>query len=127
MHVMVVDDEPAVLEIEQRLLRLAGYEVVTASGGPAALSMVDAGAPVDLVIADLKMPEMTGDEMARRLRDRRPGVKVLFVTGHSDALFASQRALDDGEAYLDKPFTATGLLEAVSVLMSGHINQTVRA
>jgi two-component system, cell cycle sensor histidine kinase and response regulator CckA len=127
MRVMVVDDEAAVRDIEARVLTLAGYDVLTASDGPAALSLFDDGTRVDLVIADLKMPEMNGDEMARRLCDRRPDLKVLFVTGHADHLFGTRRALGDGQAYLDKPFTPAGLLEAVSVLLSGHIRQTATA
>ena len=120
MRVLVVDDEPLVRDLEQLVLSGAGYEVLTASGGRAALSLVD-DVPVDLVIADFKMPEMDGDEMARQLRVLYPDLKILFVTGHADNLFLSQPVLWEDEAYLDKPFTSAGLLEAVSMLLSGHV------
>ncbi len=123
MRVMVVDDEAAVRDIEKLVLTNAGYDVLTAEDGPAALSLLDADHPVDLVVADLKMPAMDGDEMARRLRAVHPDLKILFVTGHADFLFEAQPVLWEAEAFLDKPFTAAGLLEAVSVLLSGHIRQ----
>ena len=123
MRVMVVDDEESVRDIETLVLTKAGYDVLTAEDGPAALSLLDADHPVDLVVADLKMPAMDGGEMARRLRAVHPDLKILFVTGHVDVLFDAQPVLWADEAFLDKPFTAAGLLEAVSVLLSGHIGQ----
>ncbi len=122
MRVLIVDDEPAVREVEALVLGRAGYDVLTAADGPAALSLVDDGAAVDLVVADLKMPEMDGGEMARRLRFAHPELKILYVTGHADSLFLAQPLLWEDEAYLDKPFTSAGLLEAVSMLLSGHVH-----
>ena len=62
------------------------------------------------------MPQMTGDELARRLRHDEPSVKVLYLTGFSDQLFNEKFTLWQDEAYLDKPCTIEGLLEAVSLL-----------
>jgi two-component system cell cycle sensor histidine kinase/response regulator CckA len=123
MRVLIVDDEPSILEVERRVLSQAGYEAVTAAGGAEALSLVD-GAPFDLVVADLKMPGMDGDEMARQLRARHPNLKILFVTGYADNLFLVKPVLWEDEAYLDKPFTSAGLREAVSLLLSGHVRQS---
>ena len=77
--------------------------------------------PIDLLIADLDMPDVSGDEMVRRIRSLRPDLKVLYVTGHIDSLM-NARPLWDGEAFLDKPFTANGLVEAVALLIYGRVS-----
>jgi two-component system, cell cycle sensor histidine kinase and response regulator CckA len=118
--VMVVDNEAAVRDLQCHMLRQAGYEVMPADDAEKALKLVAADHRLDLVIADVHMPEMNGDEMARRIRALRPDVKILFVTGYSDTLFTSQPVLWADQAYLDKPFTRKGLLEAVSLLLYGN-------
>ena len=67
------------------------------------------------------MPGMTGDELAQRLRKSDPGLKVLYLTGFSDQLFDRKSALWADEAFLEKPATVRGLLEAVSLLLRGHV------
>ena len=69
------------------------------------------------------MPELTGDEMVRRIRAARPELKVLYVTGHID-LVMDARPLWEGEAFLEKPFNQTGLLEAVALLLHGTLKET---
>ena len=120
-NVLVVDDEDGMRQVEQRMLERAGYDVVGARDGAEAIQLADGRRPFDLVIADMAMPVMDGSEMARRLRAKQPDLKVLFVTGYADRLFDSKRILAEGEAYLDKPFTYLGLLEAVSLLLCGHL------
>jgi two-component system cell cycle sensor histidine kinase/response regulator CckA len=73
-------------------------------------------------VTDVMMPKMTGDELARRLRQNQPGLKVLYLTGFSDRLFKEKVTLWQDEAFLDKPCSVKGLLEAVSLLVSGHVN-----
>ena len=119
--IMIMDDESGVRSIERIMLERAGYTVMTAASGPEALSLVSDETPLDLLVADLHMPEMTGDEVARRLRARRPDLKVLYVTGYVDTLFDNRPVLWDGEAFLDKPFSSRGLVEAVSLLLHGHL------
>jgi FixJ family two-component response regulator len=71
---------------------------------------------VDLLIADLDMPGLTGDEMVRRVRATRPDLKVLYVTGHI-GLVMDARPLWEGEAFLEKPFSSAALAEAVALLV----------
>ena len=71
----------------------------------------------DLLIADLDMPEPSGEEMVMHIRAARPGQKVLYVSGNVDRLLDARKILGDGEAFVDKPFTAKTLLEAVSLLL----------
>jgi FixJ family two-component response regulator len=68
------------------------------------------------------MPELGGKEMVRRIRATRPDLKVLFVTGHIDLLMDA-RPLWEGEAFLDKPFSAAGLREAASLLLHGTVKK----
>lgn len=119
--VLVVDDEPGVRALARRILEGGGYGVVEAGNGAEALAVMESPQRVDFLIADLDMPVMRGEEMARRIRALRPDLRVLYVTAHSELLFAERPELIDGEAFLDKPFTRRGLLEAVSLLKSGYI------
>jgi two-component system cell cycle sensor histidine kinase/response regulator CckA len=120
MTVLVVDDEAPVRELVQRVLERTGFTIVLASDGPSALAAADTIGRLDLLITDLNMPAMGGDELARRLQIRDPDLKVLYVTGFSDRLFSGKMILWEHEAFLDKPFTVKGLLEAVSLIAFGH-------
>ncbi|HEV8348580.1 MAG TPA: response regulator [Vicinamibacterales bacterium] len=121
-RILIVDDEPVVVEFAQRVLQSAGYRTMTATSGDEALKLcTDQGIP-DLLVTDMKMPRMEGDELATRLRQREPDLKVLYLTGFADLLFKNKELLWDGEAYLEKPCTIGGLLEAVSLLLSGQIS-----
>jgi CheY-like chemotaxis protein len=120
--VLVVDDEEPIRQIERRILESGGYRVIEAPGGVEGVAMLKDGRALDLLIADLDMPELGGDEMVRRIRAARPDLKVLYVTAHIDRLLDVRQMLWEGEAFLDKPFTATGLLEAVSLLLYGTLS-----
>jgi CheY-like chemotaxis protein len=115
--VLVVDDEEAIRQLERRILEGGGYRVIEASKAGEALAMLERDLQVDLLIADLQMPDLGGEEMVRRIRRGRPDIKVLYVTGHIDELMDERSTLWEGEAFLDKPFTAKALLEAASLLL----------
>jgi FixJ family two-component response regulator len=66
------------------------------------------------------MPDMKGDELARRVRHLRPALKVLYVTGFADRLFSTRPILWEGEAYVEKPIKSAALREAVSLALFGH-------
>lgn len=119
--VLVVDDEAKIREIERRVLEQGGYRVMEAAGGLEAIAMLQEGLALDLLIADLDMPELSGEEMVRRIHQVRPHLKVLYVTGNIDRLLDVRSLVWEGEAFLDKPFTPTGLLEAVSLLITGRL------
>ncbi|PYP34630.1 MAG: hypothetical protein DMD48_15505 [Gemmatimonadetes bacterium] len=76
---------------------------------------------VDLLLTDVAMPKMTGAELARRLRLNDPDLKVLYLTGCSDQLFEEKATLWHQEAFLEKPCTAAGLLQAVSLAVTGKM------
>jgi CheY-like chemotaxis protein len=124
--VLVVDDEAPIRMMETRILQVGGYRVMEASGAREAFAMLDAGVAPDLLIADLDMPELSGEDMVRRIHADRPQLKVLYVTGNIDRLLDTRSLLSDDEAFLDKPFTANGLLEAVSLLLTRRISAVTR-
>jgi two-component system cell cycle sensor histidine kinase/response regulator CckA len=117
--ILVVDDEEAVLRFVDRVLRDAGYKTAIANGGAEAIEVAKKVGPLGALVTDVMMPGMTGDELARMLRQTEPTLKVLYLTGYSDRLFKEKTMLWADEAFLDKPCTVKGLREAVSLLMTG--------
>ena len=119
LSVLIVDDEELVRKFVDRVLREAGYETTTASDGPEALEVAARLESFDILVTDVMMPQMTGDELARRVRITKPGMKVLYLTGFSDRLFKEKVTLWADEAFLDKPCSVQGLQQAVSLLLFG--------
>jgi DNA-binding response OmpR family regulator len=109
-----VEDERLVLGAIQRTLRAAGYTVLSASGPEAALSLAaQRGGEIDLVVTDLVMPGMNGQELALRLIGDRPGTRILFMSGYTDDSLTQSGALDAGVDLLEKPFRSDELLRRV--------------
>ena len=124
-RVLVVDDEEPVRRFVARVLQGGGYETLVAEDGPAAIAIAEKEGPLAILVTDLMMPQMNGDELAGRMRQMQPGLKILYLTGYSDKLFKDKVTLTAGEAYLDKPCGVKGILEAVSLLTIGRINAPV--
>ena len=88
-----------------RMLSLSGYSVVSAQSGEEALSIVrEYAAPIDLVLTDVRMPEMTGPEMVVKLRELRPGIRVMYMSAYSRDVLP-EGAQDTDVPFLNKPFT----------------------
>lgn len=121
LRVLVVDDDTLTRRFVDRVLREAGFETAVAESGAEAMAVAESFQPLDLVLTDLMMPGMSGDELARRLRTTEPNLKVLYLTGYSDLLFRERQTLWEDEAYLEKPCSPNGLLEAVSLLSCGRL------
>ena len=124
--VLVVDDEAPIRHMARRILERGGYIVQEAAGGAEAFAMLQRGALPDLLIADLDMPEVSGEDMVRRIHATHPNLKVLYVTANIDRLLNARSLVWEGEAFLDKPFSTKGLLEAVSLLMTGSVGGAAR-
>jgi CheY-like chemotaxis protein len=123
--VLVVDDEAGTRELERRILETGPYSVIEASGAAEAFTVL-ADRKVDLLISDLEMPGLSGEEMVAKVRSMFPQQKVLYVSGVVDRLLDARQVLGDGEAFLDKPFTAKSLLEAVSLLLYDTLTPPMR-
>jgi signal transduction histidine kinase/CheY-like chemotaxis protein len=117
---LLAEDEASVRRLAQRVLERAGYDVIAAENGVDALARLDA-APrtIDLLVTDVRMPEMSGPQLLDELARRQPGVRVLYMSGYA----AEELALDtvSAEAFLAKPFSPTELLEKVQrALLAAH-------
>ena len=112
-RILVVDDEPQVIETIRQILMLTGFHVETAENGKQAIERVRTGPELDLVITDMKMPEMDGLELLKLIRQVRESLPVIILTGHGTL----ENALDSVEQgawdYVLKPFRVEKLRAAV--------------
>jgi len=112
--VLVVDDEPAVRVVTKRILQRSGYAVLDAAGGAEALhALREHPGPVHLLLTDVIMPDMNGREVARQVRGQRPGIRVVYMSGYSPEAIAHDGLLDEGAAFVRKPFESGLLLQTV--------------
>jgi CheY-like chemotaxis protein len=115
-HILVVDDDSSVLQMLARAL--SGYELTIARDGHEALALAD-HITLDLLITDYLMPEMTGDELIARMREQRPSLKALVITGHGDVLDREAPEWWRAEPHLSKPFRVQALRDAVAASIEG--------
>jgi len=117
---LVVEDEAALRDVAGRILSGAGYQVLSAECGPAALELAarHEGA-IDLLVSDVVMPGMLGKDLAERLVGSRPETRVLYMSGYAQPVLHTHGTLDPGVALLEKPFTASDLLTAVRRRLDG--------
>jgi two-component system cell cycle sensor histidine kinase/response regulator CckA len=119
--ILVVDDEDIVRSLVARTLTEAGYRVLEASHGAAAIGQLELGAnAVDLVICDLVMPVLGGKELAEWMREHRSAVPLLFVSGYPRAYLEAHGLFDPAVPMLRKPFLPSRLLEAVEEQVAAH-------
>ena len=110
--ILVVDDVPNTVEVLKRNLTSQGYTVYTASGAAEAIEITK-GAPIDLVITDLKMPKVSGLDLVRHIRDNLKDTEVIMITGYPSVQGAVEAVKTGAEEYLAKPFTDEELFSAV--------------
>jgi CheY-like chemotaxis protein len=111
--ILVVEDEEAVRLVVTRLLSQSGFEVIEAANGAAALRIAGTHPdPIDLLLTDVGLGDMLGTEVALRVRERFPEVKVIFMSGEADPLPGDAKA-KTGDTFLPKPFRLGELLELV--------------
>ncbi len=116
--ILIAEDEPQVRELTCRLLRQAGYAVLAAADGEEALQIARGhSGRIDLLLTDVIMPRLSGDELAARLLVSRPGVPVLFVSGYANETLGLE-GMGPGTRYLQKPFVPAVLLECVEELLT---------
>jgi CheY-like chemotaxis protein len=111
--VLIVEDDDAVRALARDALRRCGYRVVEASDGEEALRAAAEAADVRLVVTDVVMPRMGGLELARRLTEADPSIRVLFVSGYAEIDGAAVELQAHGAAFLPKPYTIDDLSRAV--------------
>jgi CheY-like chemotaxis protein len=118
--VLLVEDEDAVRALGARILERHGYTVLEARNGRDALAVAAQHlGPIDLLLTDVVMPEMGGKQLAEALVARDASLRVLFVSGYTDGDISRRGELDQCTAFLQKPFTASGLLGRVREVLDG--------
>jgi PAS domain S-box-containing protein len=112
--ILLVEDDAGVRALATRGLQIHGYTVMAAQNGQDALKIVDAHhGPLDLVLTDVVMPDVSGPELAKILRVRAPHLKVLFMSGYTDDAVIRHGFLDADVAFIQKPYTPLGLAQRV--------------
>ncbi|WP_407183434.1 CHASE3 domain-containing protein [Bradyrhizobium centrosematis] len=112
--IFVVEDDALVRNFVTAQLQSLGYKTVAAPDGKAALELIDAGQPFDLLFTDVVMPGgMSGRELADEVAKRRPGVRVLYTSGYTDNAIVHHGKLDDGVLLLTKPYRRNQLAEMI--------------
>jgi CheY-like chemotaxis protein len=115
--ILLVEDREEIREIAAQTLRELGYEVLEAEGSSTALTFVQDGNPIDLLLTDIAMPGMNGFELADLIRCHRSGMKTLFMSGYPDPEPLSSKSMTRDYGYLQKPFTPRMLAARVRDLL----------
>ncbi|WP_298242061.1 ATP-binding protein [uncultured Bradyrhizobium sp.] len=119
--ILVVEDDPLVQGYVIAQLGSLGYRTLVAGDGASALALVDQGARFDLLFTDIIMPGgMNGRALADAVRQRRPGVRVLFTSGYTDNAIVHEGHLDPGVALLGKPYRKSELSEKIREVLAGE-------
>lgn len=112
-RILVVDDSPDTLEVLERNLKSKGYLVSTAPGAVEAIKIIES-ATIDLVITDLKMPEVDGLSLVRHIQENYKNTGIMMITGYPSIEGAVEAVKSGAEEYLSKPFTEEELFTAVT-------------
>jgi two-component system, cell cycle sensor histidine kinase and response regulator CckA len=117
---LVVEDREGVREYTVAVLNSAGYRTLQAASGVEALKLLESGsAPIDVLLTDMVMPRMNGQQLAEKVRGLRPKVKVIFITGYSGNLLNADNLPDASFSMLEKPFSPSQLVTAVREALDG--------
>jgi len=118
--ILLAEDEDAVRDIAREFLQLSGYTVLEASDGASALALAERhDGPIQLLVTDMIMPGMTGRELAQRLVEKRPELKIVFMSGYTEYTTTRQGSILENEILLTKPFTRIMLTRTVRDTLSG--------
>jgi PAS domain S-box-containing protein len=117
--ILLVEDEPEVRRIARNILESNGYIVLEAQPETAVQISQDFPERIDLLLTDVIMPKINGRDLADRLAEQRPSMKVLYMSGYTDNVIMDRGILPSGVALLGKPFTLTGLVSKVRQVLDG--------
>ena len=111
--VLVVEDVKGLRALTKRLLERYGYTVITAANAEEAVRLFDREAHIDVVLTDVVMPGTSGPELTRQLLARRPGLRVVYMSGYTEETIVHHGILDPAIAFLHKPYTSDGLTRTI--------------
>ncbi len=121
--ILVVDDETTLLDLVRTMLMRAGFGVLEAASGEEALAIIaETPEPVKLMLTDVLMPEMNGCELAQKMKEARPDIKILYMSGYTDkAIFESTGRSLAEVPLLRKPFTAYKLVSKINEVLEESV------
>jgi CheY-like chemotaxis protein len=123
--ILLVEDEKIVRELTHELLELAGLEVVAAGDPVDALALcADYPGQIDVLLTDVVMPVLSGPELAERVRELRPGIEVVYMSGYSDDLLVERGGEELHSGFLQKPFTGAALMGAIRDALARDVSLT---
>ncbi len=118
LRILIIEDDPKVLKLSANILSKKGYQVIQVSEAGEALNMAAGDKkPINLVIADVIMPDMNGPDVFNKIAKYHPEAKVLYISGYTNDIIANHGVLKEGIAFLEKPFTEKQLTDKVSVVI----------
>jgi PAS domain S-box-containing protein len=124
--ILVVEDDPAVRKLATGTLESAGYQIIEAADGKAALRVLDGDSPIDLLFTDMIMPNgIAGQELLALARRRRPCLKALFTSGYSEHLLKGGENGPQEVPFLEKPYRRTRLLSMVRTMLDAKPDQCI--
>jgi len=118
-RILLVEDDDSVRRITTVVLQSFGYTVVTASNGPEAIDLLQQDLQPDILITDVVMPEMSGRELADKVRIIAPKIRVLYCSGYTDDAVLLHGVRVATDAYIQKPYTPVGLAKKVRAVIDG--------
>jgi two-component system cell cycle sensor histidine kinase/response regulator CckA len=125
--ILLVEDEEDVRRLAVRILQRQGYMVLEASCGKEALALCkEHQGPIDLILTDVVMPEMSGRQLADQLTLLHPDVKVVYMSGYTDNAIIHHGVLEEGVNYIQKPFTVDGLMKKIREILDRETGLTLQ-
>jgi DNA-binding NtrC family response regulator len=129
--VLVVEDAEGLRALARRLLERQGYRVLVAASADEALRLFDLNPSIDVLLTDVVMPGSSGPELTRQLLERRPELRVIYMSGYTEETIVHHGVLNPGLAFLHKPFTSETLgrkvREVLDSTQSGKVNGALAA
>lgn len=120
--IMIVDDEEMIRELLERTLEGFGYTVLTAQHGAEALQIVEQHeGPIDLMVTDVVMPQMSGHELAKRLAPIRPKMSVLYISGYDEIMVTDKGLVDQKGQFLQKPFIPKEVVKKIRTILDKSV------
>jgi two-component system cell cycle sensor histidine kinase/response regulator CckA len=119
--VLLVEDEDQVRTILTQILENQGYHVLSVSHGEEALAISQQPGDIALVITDVVMPQMSGRELAERVVEARPSLRVLFMSGYTDDAIVRHGLLDEKVNFIQKPFDSATMARKVIEVLDSHV------
>ena len=118
--VLVVEDEPVIRDLIVEVLQDLGYRALEAADGPSGLKVLQSRKRIDLLVTDVGLPGLNGRQLADYARERRPTLKVLFITGYAENATIANGFLDPGMAMITKPFAVEALASKIRSMIRGR-------